>query len=701
MANNEPSLEAQQNLLDVVRTVTDPSHSPYRTIFEGHAVSKGTFFTHKWIAKESKFEKMEPEKLKLVRFVVNENSKFGPVEVGCEYQFDASLIESNRWHVTAYKRNSCIPPMKLSEAGNILCHVHLFEKDGKKYDGIYRSGEDNNDFYYGFMDDPKDLLKFCRLLKIKNIVVGIQDTAPRQKDKTNFRFHIVEVSDDLETQIKKAKKKGELLIAHNTGYAVTENVVVSNKYQGFTIYRDKNRAEKFIIGKRVKFQAEWNDKEQKFITYRFNVHYDDNKPMLFVRKPVLLDYNKLFYCFCVRGRPDPNFEGFFMTEEFGLVENYQNKIYDSRLKEMAIWVIRSPVDPETMLRRARARMEIVHIGETEPLAMNDYNEDIVPNPRTTNYTPFQVHGNETPPEEIYRPRQFRTRSKGHRNQREEVPRTTTPEALSESESIPPFTLPVSDPRDVYRHNLPAELVSINLSPTPFDQKRYFISALPRIKMRIIRRNSTSTVQSQNRTQNPVTTTIKRNEGTGPDQERGQLNQTQSAQEQTRSFSENRPVNVIVSVNAQDQKPSHRYPIFHPSSVILWSSVDPKTSQMTTASQRRQAQVEEVRVDFVTNSCFSTGSLVNIRTNGGDPEPSSINVNENARRTFWSQQSQAPVRRTGNIPQPFDHSTAGRITQGFYQTMPNSAMRSAPGYSGFRYIEVPGQRRLTHSEWSFM
>ena len=26
--------------------------------------------------------------------------------------------------------------------------------------------------------------------------------------------------------------------------------------------RDKNRAEKFIIGKRVKFQAEWNDKEQ-------------------------------------------------------------------------------------------------------------------------------------------------------------------------------------------------------------------------------------------------------------------------------------------------------------------------------------------------------------------------------------------------------------------------------------------------------
>ena len=36
---------------------------------------------------------------------------------------------------------------------------------------------------------------------------------------------------------------------------------------------------------------------------------------------------------------------------------------------MAIWVIRSPVDPETMLRRARARMEIVHIGETEPLAM--------------------------------------------------------------------------------------------------------------------------------------------------------------------------------------------------------------------------------------------------------------------------------------------------------------------------------------------
>ena len=42
-----------------------------------------------------------------------------------------------------------------------------------------------------------------------------------------------------------------------------------------------------------------------------------------------------------------------------------------------------------------------------------------------------------------------------------MPRTTTPEALSESESIPPFTLPVSDPRDVYRHNLPAELVSIS------------------------------------------------------------------------------------------------------------------------------------------------------------------------------------------------------------------------------------------------
>ncbi|PAV72178.1 hypothetical protein WR25_00023 isoform G [Diploscapter pachys] len=620
MANNEPSLEAQQNLLDVVRTVTDPSHSPYRTIFEGHAVSKSTFFTHRWIAKESKFEQMEPEKLKLVRFVVNENSKFGPVEVGCEYQFDASPIESNRWHVSAYKRNSCIPPKKLSEAGNILCHVHLFEKDGKKYDGIYRSGEDN-DFYYGFMDDPKDLLKFCRLLKIKNIVVGIKDTAPRQKDKTNFRFRIVEVSDDLEKQINKAKKKGELLIAHNTGYAVTENVVVSNKYQGFTIYRDKNRAEKFIIGKRVKFQAEWNDKEQKFITYRFNVHYDDNKPMLFVRKPVLLDYNRLFYCFCVRGRPDPNFEGFFMTEEFGLVENYQNKIYDSRLKEMAIWVIRSPVGPETMLRRARARMEIVHIGETEPLAMNDYNEDIVPNPRTTNYTPFQVHGNETPPEEVYRPRQFRTRPKGHRNQREEVSRTT-PEALPEPESIPPFILPVSDPRDVYRHNLPAELVSINLSPTPFDQKRYFISALPRIKMRIIRRNSTSTVQNQNRTWNPATT--RRNEGTGPDQERNQLNQTQSAQEQTRSFSENRPVNVIVSVNAQDQKPSHRYPIFHPSDVILWSSVDPKTrlnqnnnnntitssSQMITVSQK-QAQVEEVRVDFVTNSCFPTGSLVNV------------------------------------------------------------------------------------------
>ena len=49
---------------------------------------------------------------------------------------------------------------------------------------------------------------------------------------------------------------------------------------------------------------------------------------------------------------------------------------------------------------------------------NDYNEDAVPNPRTTNYTPFQVHGNETPPEEIYRPRQFRTRPKGYRNQRE-------------------------------------------------------------------------------------------------------------------------------------------------------------------------------------------------------------------------------------------------------------------------------------------
>ena len=40
---------------------------------------------------------------------------------GCEYQFDASPIEPNRWHVATYKRNSCIPPKKLSEAG-----VHFF-----------------------------------------------------------------------------------------------------------------------------------------------------------------------------------------------------------------------------------------------------------------------------------------------------------------------------------------------------------------------------------------------------------------------------------------------------------------------------------------------------------------------------------------------------------------------------------------------
>ena len=90
----------------------------------------------------------------------------------------------------------------------------------------------------------------------------------------------------------------------------------------------------------------------------------------------------------------------------------------------------------------------------------------------------------------------------------------------------------------------------DLSPTPFDQKRYFISAPTRIKMRIIRGNSTSTVQNQNRTQNPVTTittAIKGNERTGPDQERDQLmNQTQNTREQTRyrflgnywSFNEN-------------------------------------------------------------------------------------------------------------------------------------------------------------------
>lgn len=44
----------------------------------------------------------------------------------------------------------------------------------------------------------------------------------------------------------------------------------------------------------------------------------------------------------------------------------------------------------------------------------------------------------------------------------------------------------------------------------------------------------------------------------------------------RSSSKNRPVNVIVNVNVQDQKSSHRYPTFHPPGMILWSSVDPKT-----------------------------------------------------------------------------------------------------------------------------